>query len=317
MRMMGERRALLDPEMYKISEEDSQDEEVLSSGNGHKPEGGVNGNPAGAGSSSQWRPRGSGYDSSAWLSEQGDDCEEVLSFPGNHVSSSFCPSEFRIGHGVHHQHLKQRSTAMRSGMRDYDDNENSLDWPDTSTNSDSYESDREGKKLAKEFQSAKIEERPQSKTYFGDHLANHQPPLESNTVTEASACVLPRTFPAKFGRRPKPKSRTHERDLSTSGSDYSEHEQTQCENSGSSTTGSSSDECTDCVHSSVTRRYHSHSHSRPRRTSSSEVEEYDSSYSDSSSEQNPMDYYDEEDNTGYSDSDNEWTEYFENPNKLL
>lgn len=365
---MGERRALLDPEMYKISEEDSQDEEVLASytedalklggvSGGGGPDDVSNGNfgdgvAGGRHSRSSWNTR----------RDQHHDVDvDFWNYSGS-SSSQFNPSKLRFvqqqQHGLssNKYNYHGKTSIVSGGVRvvtnnstgksieenqhsrsrhhshDYDNN---VDWPESSTNSDSYISgdERRGDRSAissntasnpaatKSTFNAIDNEKFLSKTYFGDHIRHRRGvgegaendgesrsyPHPSQNASASSTQQQqvqsennhsrPKQFQKRSSRRPRHGSRNVNE--STSGSD--------CSDDGDGSSSSCGSDCEDCIRSTSGNggEHHRHHHHgrRGRRhvNSSSEVEEYDSSYSDDSS-------YDDED--GERDDD-EYNDYYD------
>lgn len=363
---MGERRALLDPEMYKISEEDSQDEEVLASytedalklggvGGGGGPDDISNGNVAGGRHSrSSWNTR----------RDQHHDVDvDFWNYTGS-SSSQFTPSKLRFvqqqQHGLssnkYNYHGKTsivsggvRVVTNNSTGKSIDDNQhfssrhhsheydNNVDWPESSTNSDSYVSgdDKRGDRsaisnnTASNSSTTKItfnaidNEKFLSKTYFGDHMRHRRGvgegaendedsrdyPLVRSQHTPASSSSTQQQQqvqsenshcrPKQFQKRSSRRPLHGNRNVneSTSGSDCSDDG----DGSSSSSCGSA---CEDCLRATNGGEHHRRHHGRGGRrhvNSSSEVEEYDSSYSDESS-------YDDEDGEG---DDDDYEDYYD------
>lgn len=370
--MMSERRALLDPEMYKISEEDSQDEEVLASYTEDALKLGI----AGAGddvSNGNIALGVSRHSRFSWNSGGGrysrhDDSLAAWEYSGDLSTSQFNPSKLRIVHGLssgrHGNHYQQHSKSSGAGSStssttirivtnnatNGEEQDNSVDWPETSTNSDSCLS---GDELARRGDTdlSRKGHTPShttttrfhgvnsnkflGRTYFGDHLqSNHNTNEEDEVVASSTAgsyhCSstnsrrAPNSRPQpefqnrskQFQKRPRRRSarNARENDVSTSGSDCSDiHD----DDDGSSSGSGSSSSCTDCLNSTGAtgrRASHRHHHSHRRNASSSEVEEYDSSYSESSYGDEGED---DEEYDDYYDDDNEANECFDDIVKFL
>ncbi|CAL8084684.1 unnamed protein product [Orchesella dallaii] len=347
---MCERRALLDAEMYKISEEDSQDEEVLSARGlaGYTEEVLKLGGPDPANNNkngnNNYRWSYSIHQKLSTSSGPGgitinenyalDPHDYPQSMPQSSSTSSFSSamhkftsgslslSKYKILEGPpslptklsFHSGGVRRSDSShhQSSLGTIPDGDN-LDWPETSTNSDScLSSDDKVVNRSNKLGPPRESDKYLPRTYFGDHvkrLGEHEEPPNSRKNQNQNHNHNRNSYPRSRRRRQHSHHHNyhgrHRNGDSSSGSD-----------SESVCSGGSSSPCADCVSSGqlkTTKRQsnqvasdNDHGHLNRRRhdtMTSSEGEDYEdeSSYSDSSCGDDYRDYYDDEDEQEYFD----------------
>lgn len=364
---MSERRALLDTEMYKISEEDSQDEEVLSAGGlASYTEDLLRLGARGRDDITTTQFRGAGgpwktttsieHDfmsgvSSCWTSEGAGNNNYAFhhpSYPVQETSTSFSSAMHRFGGGnvgsSRYKILKGVPPPPSSVHPDSSKNSKqtshfasepgeNVDWPETSTNSDSCLSGEE-RKPSKKKQGASgsgiaNSSKFLSKTYFGDHIVKQvsNERSEENSLNVQNHADLQNSnyqmqTDNRYGHQ---NQRRNYQSRSRRTRAHHHHRQPSANNqesSGSNCSDDNSDDdecdrspCADCMSASNRRSGSGTGHlgrGDVGDTSSEEGDDYESSYSDESSYGDEEDVYDD-----FYDDEDEACEYFDDIVRFL